>query len=100
MSDGENGSTTTPNLWLEPLLAWVALMVLFATNLASSYVPLGTANVAINLFIAAVMAATLFIVLMDLKSAKALIRVVAVAGLFWTTMMFSLTFSDYLSRSY
>ena len=100
MSNGDASNVGTQDLWRGPLLAWIALMVLFAINLASSYVPLGTANVVINLFIAAVMAATLFIVLMDLRNAKALIRVVAVAGLFWMMMMFSLTFSDYLSRTY
>jgi cytochrome c oxidase subunit IV len=100
MSEVGNGSSITRSLWYGPLLTWVALMVLFAINLASAYIPLGTANLAVNLFIAAVMAATLFIFLMDLKNAKALIRVVAVAGLFWMTMMFSLTFSDYLSRTY
>jgi cytochrome c oxidase subunit IV len=100
MSNSETGSVRPRALWLGPLLAWVALMMLFAINLASSYVPLGRANLVINLFIAAVMAATLFIVLMDLRNAKALIRVVAVAGLFWMMMMFSLTFSDYLSRTY
>jgi len=62
------------DLWFGPLLAWVGVMVLFATNLASSYVPLGRANVVINLLIAAVMAAMLFIVLMDVRNAKALVR--------------------------
>ena len=100
MSHRDASSIGTRDLWLGPLLAWVALMALFAINLASSYIPLGAANVIINLLLAAVMAATLFIVLMDLRNAKALIRVVAVAGLFWMMMMFSLTFSDYLSRTY
>jgi cytochrome c oxidase subunit 4 len=100
MSNSETSSGSTHDLWRGPLLAWVALMVLFAINLASSCVPLGRANVVINLLIAVVMAATLFIVLMDLRNAKALIRVVAVAGLFWMMMLFSLTFSDYLSRTY
>jgi cytochrome c oxidase subunit IV len=100
MNNSETSGVSTRDLWFGPLLAWVGLMVLFAINLASSYVPLGRANVVINLLIAAVMAATLFIVLMDLRNAKALVRVVAVAGLFWMMMMFSLTFSDYLSRTY
>jgi cytochrome c oxidase subunit IV len=100
MSNRDASGVRTRDLWFGPLLAWVGLMVLFAINLASSYVPLGRANVVINLLIAAVMAATLFIVLMDLRNAKALVRVAAVAGLFWMMMMFSLTFSDYLSRTY
>jgi caa(3)-type oxidase subunit IV len=46
------------------------------------------------------MIALLFIFLMDLKSAKALLRVVAASGLLWLILMFTLTFSDYLSRYY
>jgi cytochrome c oxidase subunit IV len=38
--------------------------------------------------------------LMDLRNARALIHIVAAAGLFWIVFMFVLTFTDYLSRHY
>jgi caa(3)-type oxidase subunit IV len=46
------------------------------------------------------MIALLVTFLMDLKNARAIIRIVAAAGLFWAILMFALTFNDYLSRSY
>ena len=55
----------------------------------------GSGNIALNLLIAAVMIVLLVTFLMDLKSAKALIRVVAAAGLLWLILMFTLTFNDY-----
>jgi caa(3)-type oxidase subunit IV len=57
-------------------------------------------NVAANLVIAAAMIGVLVTFLMDLRNATALVRIVACAGLFWTGLMFALTFNDYLSRHY
>ena len=87
-------------LWKGPAIAWLALMVLFARNLVRLILPLGAGNVAVNLAIAAVMMALLVTFLMDLQNSPALTRIVAAAGLFWTILMFVLTFSDYLSRHY
>ena len=94
-----SGGRSAQRLWRGPVWAWLVLMVLFAVNLGSAFIPLGSGNVILNLFIAAVMVVVLAIFLMDLQNAQTLIRVVAVAGLFWMILMFSLTFSDYLSRS-
>jgi cytochrome c oxidase subunit 4 len=91
-------SREQPDLWRGPVLAWVVLLFLAALNFGSSYLSLGAGNVVLNLLIAAIMAIVLAIFLMDLRNAKALIRIVAATGLFWTIFMFALTFSDYLSR--
>lgn len=88
----------THSLWRGPVLAWLSLMVLFGLNLGSAYLPLGAGNITLNLLIAAIMVVVLAAFLMDLKTAGLLVRIVAVAGLFWTVMMFSLTFSDYFTR--
>jgi cytochrome c oxidase subunit IV len=87
-------------LWQAPALAWFVLLILFGASLGSAYVPLGAGNLAINLAIAAIMIALLVIFLMDLKSATALIRIVAASGMLWLILMFALTFNDYLSRYY
>jgi cytochrome c oxidase subunit 4 len=87
-------------LWQSPAVVWLALVVLFGASLGSAYVPLGNGNIALNLLIAAVMIVLLVIFLMDLRSAKALIRIVALAGLLLLILMFTLTFNDYLSRYY
>jgi cytochrome c oxidase subunit 4 len=90
----------TRALWKGPAVTWLVLLVLFAGNLGSAYLPLGAGNVAVNLLIAAAMIAVLATFLMDLLHATTLTRIVATAGLFWVVMMFALTFSDYLSRHY
>lgn len=87
-------------LWKAPTLVWLALIVLFAISLGSAYFPLGDANVAVNLLIAAVMIVLLVTFLMDLQNATVIVRLIAGAGLFWLIFMFSLTFNDYLSRYY
>jgi len=97
MSDGDNSGR---RLWLGPSAAWLALLVLLAASLGSAYLPLGAGNVAINLAIAAVMLAVLTTFLMDLRNSAVITRIVAAAGLLWMIIMFSLTFADYLSRSY
>jgi caa(3)-type oxidase subunit IV len=94
----ENGSQRA-SLWRGPVSAWVALMLLFAANLGSAYLPLGVGNVALNVAIAAAMAVVLAVFLMDLRNSILLVRIVAIAGFFWTVLMFTLTFSDYLGRN-
>jgi caa(3)-type oxidase subunit IV len=101
MSDfGRNHSQRSWWLWRGPALVWLVLLASLATSIGLAYLPLGNGNIEANLLIAAVMIALLFIFLMDLKSAKALLRVVAASGLLWLILMFTLTFSDYLSRYY
>jgi cytochrome c oxidase subunit IV len=95
-----NDRADTWRLWKGPATIWLALVLLFAISLGSAYLPLGPGNIALNLTIAAAMVALLAIFLMDLLNAKILLRIAAVAGLFWVTLMFALTFSDYFSRYY
>jgi cytochrome c oxidase subunit 4 len=80
--------------------AWLALIVLSAANFFLAYLPLGAGNLALSLAIAALMIAVLSTFLMGLRNSRALIRIVAGAGLFWTSLMFVLTFCDFLSRHY
>lgn len=93
-------STNPQRLWKGPVAVWLALVLLFAVSTASAYVPLGAANTAINLGIAAAMVVLLVLFLMDLRRSSTLLHLLAVGGLFWTTFMFSLTFVDYASRHY
>ncbi len=96
MNDGDRSR----QLWIGPLEAWGVLVILFAVTLGSAYLPLGTANVVINLAIAAAMVAVLATFLMDLRNSTALVRIIAAAGGLWIIIMFSLIFVDYFSRSY
>ena len=87
-------------LWQAPALVWLALLALFGLSFASAYLPLGSVNIALNLLLAGTMIVLVVTFLMDLKSATALIRVVATASLLWLILMFALTFSDYAWRYY
>lgn len=98
--NGRNPNRNAWWLWQAPALVLIVLLILFGANLGSAYWSLGAGNLALNLFIAAIMLVVLFTFLMDLKGAAALLRVIAGAGLLWLILMFSLTFSDYLSRYY
>lgn len=90
-----------PTIWdlaKGPVAVWVALSVLLAVSVATAYVPLGPANAALNLALAAVMIVLLAAFLMNLRWSSTLMRIFAVSGLLWITFMFALTFTDYLSR--
>lgn len=100
MTDTNQNTPPSWRLWKEPGLTWIALLVLSVISFGTAYLPLGDGNIAVNLLIAAVMIGLLFVILMDLKGANAIVRTVACAGLFWLIFMFVLTFNDYLSRYY
>jgi caa(3)-type oxidase subunit IV len=100
MTRPHEDADTSWHIWKGPALTWLALMALFLVSLAWAYRPLVLGFFAVNLAIAVAMLALLVTFLMDLRNAKALIRIVAAAGLFWTIFMFVLTFTDYLSRYY
>ena len=87
-------------LWKAPSIAWLVLIALFAANLFLAYLPPTAGSLALSLAIAALMIMVLSTFLMDLRNSKALTRMVAAAGLFWTTLMFALTFCDFLTRHY
>jgi caa(3)-type oxidase subunit IV len=87
-------------IWKGPGLVWLALMACFLASLGWAYLPLRDGSLTGSLLIAALMITLLAAFLMDLRNARALIRIVAAAGLFWSMIMFVLTFTDYLSRHY
>jgi cytochrome c oxidase subunit 4 len=87
------------HIWLRPIAAWAALVLLGLASLGSAYLPLNVSNTAVNLAIAGIMVILLWLFLMDLIGSDALLRLIAVAGLVWLSFMFALTFSDYLTRA-
>ena len=82
-----------------PILVWAILSGASRRQLRQRLPAFGPYNVAINLALAAAMVMLLATFLMNLRWSSALLRLVAVAGLFWLALMFALTFSDYLSRT-
>lgn len=85
-------------LWWPEAGIWLALLALLAISLGSAYLPLGLGNAAANYGIATLKALLVAVLFMHLKSANALTRLVACAGLFWLLVFFALTFSDVLTR--
>jgi caa(3)-type oxidase subunit IV len=87
------------SIWLRPAAVWAALMLLALASLAVAYLYPDPTSTILNLAIAGIMVALLWLFLMDLVNAATLVRLIAVAGLLWLSFMFALTFSDYLFRT-
>jgi cytochrome c oxidase subunit IV len=85
-------------IWLRPLITWIALCVLLAATCALSFVPLGSGNLPLALFIAAIKASLVALVFMRLFEPNPLIRLAAAAGPIWIFIMFLLTGADYFTR--
>lgn len=91
-------NTDTVQLWRTPLIIWAALLLLLAATVGSAFVPLGPFNAIINIVIAAGKTGLVLLFFMKLKSSSGLLRLAALAGVFWLSFMFVLTASDYLTR--
>jgi cytochrome c oxidase subunit 4 len=88
--------------WRPPralVLAWLGLMALLGITVLVAYVPLGSANTPIALIIAALKAALIAAIFMELRERDALTIAFACAGFFWLAVMLWLTFADYATRS-
>lgn len=88
----------TLRLWRTPLIVWTVLLLLLAATVGSAFVPLGAFNGIINIGIAAAKTGLILLFFMKLGSSSALLRLAALAGVFWLTFMFLLTAGDYLTR--
>jgi len=91
--------TAVWRVWGAAGAVWLALMLLLIMTVASAYVPLGIFNSIINMAIAAAKVALVMLYFMKLRSSAALLRLAALAGLFWIVFMFILTAGDYLTRA-
>ena len=81
------------------ILTWVGLMVFLALTLASSYIPMGPWNTAINMGISCAKALLIALFFMHLRGAGVLLRVAAVVGLLWLALLFGLGWSDFATRT-
>ena len=82
----------------EILLTWGLLLALMLTSLGSAYLRLGALNVVAGLVIAAVKAALVLWIFMRLRSAPALIRLVAAIGFALWGVLVALSGVDYATR--
>jgi cytochrome c oxidase subunit 4 len=82
------------------LFAAAALLGLLALTIALAYLNLGPFNTVAALAISAAKAAVIALVFMEARQRGPLIWVVIAAGLFWLGLMFALSMSDFLTRSW
>jgi len=79
-------------------LVFAALLGLLALSAASSRVITGPWGSALGLFLAVVKTTLIFVFFMRLRYQTGLVRLFAVAGFFWLSLIGLLTFADYLTR--
>ncbi|WP_313136391.1 cytochrome C oxidase subunit IV family protein [Paracoccus jeotgali] len=80
------------------ILTWLALGLLLAATVALAHVPMGGTNIVVSLGIAAAKAALIMLVYMKLLRGRPLNRLAAGVLILWLSIMFGLTFTDYLTR--
>jgi cytochrome c oxidase subunit 4 len=83
-----------------PLLAaWFVLLALLALTVSLSYLPLGNGNATVALSIAALKAAVVAAVFMELWHRGPRTLIFAAAGLFWLAILLWLGLMDFLTRT-
>jgi cytochrome c oxidase subunit 4 len=86
-------------LWARNVFVWAALLGLLLLSMLLAYVPMGPVTVASGVAIAAVKSALVLAFFMELIRARALIKLAALAGLIFLSVMFALTLADVLTRT-
>jgi cytochrome c oxidase subunit IV len=79
---------------------WAVLMVLTLTTVLVSFAELGALNIIVALLIATIKGTLVVLFFMHLKYNPKLTMIAVIASLFWLGIMFALTMTDYLSRSW
>jgi cytochrome c oxidase subunit 4 len=83
---------------LVPLAAWAGLATAIVVTCVYANLPQTPAKPLVTLLIAAGQAAASALVFMRLDKASSLLRLTALAGLAWLSLLFILSFGDYLTR--
>jgi cytochrome c oxidase subunit 4 len=91
-------STPSVRTLRQYLAVWVALMVLVALTVASSYVKLGAFNLVASLAISAAKTALVMMLYMELRRERGTILVFAITGFCWLALMIVPTVADIATR--
>lgn len=78
--------------------AWLALIALMLASLGCAYLRLGAGNLVAGLAIAAVKAAIVVWLFMELRRASPTTRIAAAAGFVTLLLLMTLSFADYATR--
>jgi cytochrome c oxidase subunit 4 len=79
---------------------WAALMIFTLITVLASFAELGPFNIVIALLIATIKGTLVVLFFMHLRYSPKLTMVAVIASVFWLGIMFALTMTDYLSRSW
>jgi cytochrome c oxidase subunit 4 len=83
------------------VLVWLALIVLTGVTAAVSFVNLGTWSAPVAMGIASVKVLLVALFFMHLRYTQSkIVWVWAIAGIFWLTILFCLSMTDYITRGY
>lgn len=77
---------------------WLGLMLLLVATTATSFVPLGNANIVLNILIAVAKAALVILFFMHLRHSIALLRLFAIVSLITLGLLFALSGADFIAR--
>lgn len=81
------------------LLCWVGLVLLAAIEFGCAWIPFNPSHRPVLLLPALAMVALVAIMFMRVRSGVAIVRVFALAALFWLTIMLGLGMMDPLTRA-
>jgi cytochrome c oxidase subunit 4 len=79
---------------------WAALMAFTLITVQASFAELGPFNIVIALLIATIKGTLVVLFFMHLRYSPKLTMVAVIASVFWLGILFALTMTDYLSRSW
>jgi cytochrome c oxidase subunit 4 len=88
----------TPRLVRHYVITWVGLLVLLAITCGTAYIPLGPFNLVINLAVAVAKALLVVFVFMHVLRGVPMIRLVALAGLLWLSLLVGISLVDLVVR--
>lgn len=80
------------------VFSWLGLLALLTTTVFVAYLPLGATNTVVAMTIAAIKAALVAAIFMELRERSPLTLTFAGAGFFWLGIMLWLTLGDYVTR--
>lgn len=83
---------------IAPLMVWGGLLLLLGVTLGYAYIPRAPGKIVGALIVAATQAGLIAAIFMRLTRASALVRLAAVAGLAWLSLLFLFSFADFLTR--
>src|SRR3954449_13099389 len=80
------------------VMVFLALMVLLVITVVAAFINLGEANMIVAMTIAIIKAILVMLYFMHVKFASRLTKVFVAASFVWLSVMFILTWGDYISR--